>query len=194
MSGVSRDAISSPAAPRAAGPYSQAVASGDHVFLSGQTPIDPATGALVDADVAGQAQRCFDNLGAVLAAAGLTFDDVVKVNVYLTSMDDFAEMNRVYARQFTRAVPGSDDRRGGRAAARGADRDRARRTAAVDLSICVGVQLKPHPDATRTARARRRRSSSGCGGRRPCGGPRRGRRRCARRARASPSARAASRR
>lgn len=102
---MSREAFSSPDAPHAVGPYSQAVASGDHVFLSGQTPIDPGTGALVDADIAGQAQRCFDNLEAVLAAAGLTFDDVVKVNVYLTSMDDFAEMNAVYARQFAEPFP-----------------------------------------------------------------------------------------
>ncbi len=105
MSGVSRNAFSSPAAPRAVGPYSQAVASGDHVFLSGQTPIDPASGGLIDADVSGQAERCFDNLDAVLAAAGLTFDDVVKVNVYLTSMDDFAEMNLVYADRFTEPFP-----------------------------------------------------------------------------------------
>ena len=102
---MTRITFSSPDAPRAVGPYSQAVGSGDHVFLSGQTPIDPMTGALVDADVAGQAQRCFDNLEAVLAAVGLTFDDVVKVNVYLTSMDDFAQMNAVYARQFSEPFP-----------------------------------------------------------------------------------------
>jgi len=100
-----RTSFSSPDAPNAVGPYSQAIASGDHVFLSGQTPIDPATGALVDADVAGQAERCFDNLAAVLAAAGLTLDDVVKVNVYLTSMDDFAAMNEAYARRFSEPYP-----------------------------------------------------------------------------------------
>ena len=102
---MTRTSFSSPEAPRAVGPYSQAVASGDHVFLSGQTPIDPATGALVEDDVAGQARRCFDNLAAVLAAAGLTFDDVVKVNVYLTSMDDFAAMNEVYAGRFGEPYP-----------------------------------------------------------------------------------------
>ncbi len=102
---MSREALSSPDAPRAVGPYSQAVVSGDHVFLSGQTPIDPASGMLVDADVGGQTQRCFDNLAAVLAAAGLGFDDVVKVNVYLTSMADFADMNAVYARQFAEPFP-----------------------------------------------------------------------------------------
>jgi 2-iminobutanoate/2-iminopropanoate deaminase len=102
---MTRGAVSSADAPRAVGPYSQAVVSGDHVFLSGQTPIDPTTGALVDAAVGAQTQRCFDNLAAVLAAAGLTFDDVVKVNVYLTSMADFAEMNEVYARQFSEPYP-----------------------------------------------------------------------------------------
>jgi 2-iminobutanoate/2-iminopropanoate deaminase len=102
---VSRVSFSSDAAPRAVGPYSQAVESGDHVFLSGQTPIDPATGQLVTGDVGEQAGRCFDNLGAVLAAAGLSLDDVVKVNVYLTSMDDFAAMNDVYATRFTEPYP-----------------------------------------------------------------------------------------
>jgi 2-iminobutanoate/2-iminopropanoate deaminase len=102
---VPRTPISSPDAPAAVGPYSQAIVSGDHLFLSGQTPIDPATGSLIDGDVGAQAQRCFDNLAAVLAAGGLSFDDVVKVNVYLTSMDDFQSMNAVYLRQFTEPFP-----------------------------------------------------------------------------------------
>ena len=100
-----RVAVSSPAAPKAVGPYSQAVVSGDHVFLSGQTPIDPTSGALLDGSLAEQTQRCFDNLAAVLEAAGLGFGDVVKVNVYLTDMADFAEMNSVYARQFEEPFP-----------------------------------------------------------------------------------------
>ena len=100
-----RSAVTSPDAPKAAGPYSQAVVSGDHVFLSGQTPIDPASGALIDGSLAEQAQRCFDNLAAVLEAAGLGFDDVVKVNVYLTEMADFGEMNGVYAQQFEEPFP-----------------------------------------------------------------------------------------
>ena len=102
---MSRESFSSSEAPRAVGPYSQAVVSGDEILLSGQTPIDPATGALVDADIAGQTQRCFDNLAAVLASADLSFDDVVKVNVYLVSMDDFGAMNEVYARQFAEPFP-----------------------------------------------------------------------------------------
>lgn len=100
-----RNAVTSPDAPKAVGPYSQAVVSGDHVFLSGQTPIDPASGALIDGSLADQTQRCFDNLAAVLEAAGLGFGDVVKVNVYLTEMADFAEMNGVYARQFEEPFP-----------------------------------------------------------------------------------------
>lgn len=102
---MTRTAFSSDDAPRAVGPYSQAVESGDHVFLSGQTPIDPATGTLVAGDVGTQADRCFDNLAAVLAAAGLTFCDVVKVNVYLTAMSDFGAMNEAYARRFTEPYP-----------------------------------------------------------------------------------------
>ena len=100
-----RHAVTSPDAPKAVGPYSQAVVSGDHVFLSGQTPIDPASGALIDGSLAEQTQRCFDNLAAVLEAAGLGFGDVVKVNVYLTEMADFGEMNGVYALQFEEPFP-----------------------------------------------------------------------------------------
>lgn len=102
---MTRRTFTSDRAPAAVGPYAQAVESGDHVFLSGQTPIDPATGRLVEGDVGAQADRCFDNLEAVLTAAGLTLYDVVKVNVYLTSMDDFAEMNVAYARRFTEPYP-----------------------------------------------------------------------------------------
>jgi 2-iminobutanoate/2-iminopropanoate deaminase len=102
---MGRITFSSAEAPKAVGPYSQAVASGDHVFLSGQTPIDPATGALVEGSIADQTQRCFDNLGAVLGAAGLDLGDVVKVNVYLTDMGDFGDMNRVYALQFQEPFP-----------------------------------------------------------------------------------------
>jgi len=101
---VTRHAYSSEA-PRAVGPYSQAVEAGEVVYLSGRTPIDPATGTLVESDVAGQAERCFDDLAAVLAAAGLTLDDVVKVNVYRTTMGDFAALNEVYVRRFVEPYP-----------------------------------------------------------------------------------------
>jgi 2-iminobutanoate/2-iminopropanoate deaminase len=87
------------------GPYSHAVQSGDLVYLSGQTPIDSTTGKLVEGDIAAQTRQCFQNLFRVLEAAGLGPDDVVKVNVYLTDMRDFAAMNEVYARSFGAPYP-----------------------------------------------------------------------------------------
>lgn len=99
-----RKSVSAPAAA-AVGPYSHAVESGDLFYLSGQTPLDPATGKLIEGGIAEQAEQCFKNLFGVLAAAGLSSDQVVKVNVYLTDMGDFAAMNAVYARQFTQPYP-----------------------------------------------------------------------------------------
>lgn len=87
------------------GPYSHAVAAGELVYLSGQTPLDPATGKLPAGDVAVQTEQCFANLANVLAAAGLTFDDVVKVNVFLADIGDFAAMNAVYAKRFAAPYP-----------------------------------------------------------------------------------------
>jgi 2-iminobutanoate/2-iminopropanoate deaminase len=75
------------------------------VYLSGQTPVDPGTDALVEGGIAVQTERCLQNLFAVLAAAGLTSDDVVKVNVYLVDMSDFAAMNAVYERSFSKPFP-----------------------------------------------------------------------------------------
>jgi 2-iminobutanoate/2-iminopropanoate deaminase len=89
----------------AVGPYSQAIDTGQLVFLSGQTPLDPHTGTLVEGGPGQQTGICLNNLVAVLSAAGLTTDDVVKCNVYLTDMDDFAEMNRVYASYFAQPPP-----------------------------------------------------------------------------------------
>ena len=99
--------ISAPGAPEPIGPYSPAVrddASG-LIFVSGQTPIDPASGTLVVGDAAAQARQVFANLGHVLVAAGASMADVVKVNVYLTSMADFAAVNEVYATVFERPYP-----------------------------------------------------------------------------------------
>ena len=79
----------------AVGPYSHAVEAGDLVFLSGQTPLDSATGKLVEGDIAAQTEQCFKNLFAVLASAGLSEADVVKANVFLTDMGNFAAMNQV---------------------------------------------------------------------------------------------------
>ncbi len=89
----------------AIGPYSHAVETNGQLILSGQTPVDPATGCLMDGTVAQQVGQCFRNLSAVLDAAGLTFDDVVAVQVYLTDMADFPEMNAAYANHFTPPYP-----------------------------------------------------------------------------------------
>jgi 2-iminobutanoate/2-iminopropanoate deaminase len=89
----------------AIGPYSHAVRAGRTVHLSGQTPLDPATGRLLEGGVGAQAERCFRNLFSVLEAGGLGPDQVVKVNVFLTDMGDFAAMNEAYARQFRPPYP-----------------------------------------------------------------------------------------
>ncbi len=91
-----KHALVSPDAPQPIGPYSQAIRTGDLIFCSGQTPIDPTTGKLVDGDVAAQTRQVMKNLRAVLTAAGVTFDDVVKTTIFLTDMADFATVNPVY--------------------------------------------------------------------------------------------------
>lgn len=98
-------AISTADAPAAIGPYSQAIHAGDLVFLSGQVPIDPKTGELVTGDIAAQTERVLDNLGAVLAAAGCGFGDVVKTTIYLVDLGDFQAVNQTYAKRFTAAPP-----------------------------------------------------------------------------------------
>lgn len=100
-----RAAIATADAPRAVGPYSQAMRSGDWLFCSGQIPLDPATGELVGEGVEAQARRVFDNLAAVLDAAGAGFGDVVKVTVYMTDLARFAELNQVYAQRFREPYP-----------------------------------------------------------------------------------------
>jgi len=87
-------------APKAIGPYSQAIVAGGFVFTAGQIPLDPATMKLVEGDVAAQTHRIFDNLEAILAGAGATLADAVKATVYLADMADFAKMNEVYAARF----------------------------------------------------------------------------------------------
>ena len=87
-------------APQAIGPYSQAVVAGGLVFLSGQIPIDPSTGKVVEGDIKVQTERVLQNLAAVLDAAGTSFRHVVKTTVFLHTMDDFAGMNEVYAGAF----------------------------------------------------------------------------------------------
>ena len=100
-----RQAVSTEAAPSAIGPYSQAIRAGSLLFVSGQVPIDPATGAIVDGDIAAQTRRVLQNVGAILEAAGVSFDHVVRTTVFLTDMNDFAAMNDVYATCFTSPAP-----------------------------------------------------------------------------------------
>ena len=100
-----RQPIHSPDAPAAIGPYSQAVCSGSTVYLSGQIPLDPATGALVEGDIATQARRAFANLRAVCEAAGGSFAQVARVGLYLTDLRDFAAVNAVMAEVFEAPYP-----------------------------------------------------------------------------------------
>ncbi|EYF05613.1 RidA family protein [Chondromyces apiculatus] len=93
---MSKTPITSERAPRAIGPYSQAVRAGDFLFCSGQIPIDPATGELVSGGIEAQTAQVMKNLGEVLAAGGAGWGDVVKSTIYLVDMNDFAVVNRVY--------------------------------------------------------------------------------------------------
>jgi 2-iminobutanoate/2-iminopropanoate deaminase len=97
--------ISSPEAPQAVGPYSQATRCGDWVFTAGQIPLDPATGEITGATVTEQTERVVKNLRAVLAAAGCGLGDVVKTTVFLTDLATFAEMNAVYSAHFQAPFP-----------------------------------------------------------------------------------------
>ena len=105
MKKASRRAVQTDKAPAPVGPYSQALRAGSFLFLSGQIPLDPATGQLVSSTIAQETQRVLDNLRAVLQADGLDFADVVKTTVYLTDLGDFAKMNEVYAQAFGEARP-----------------------------------------------------------------------------------------
>lgn len=93
--------ISTKLAPAAIGPYSQGVEIGNFLFISGQLPVDPATGAFAADDVQGQTRQLLTNISKILEAAGLSMDNVVKTTVFIQHMDDFAQMNEVYARFFT---------------------------------------------------------------------------------------------
>lgn len=96
--------ISTTAAPKAIGPYSQAIEAGGMIFLSGQLPIDPATGTMPEG-IEAQTCQSFANIKAILAEAGCTVDHIVKTTVYLADMSLFAPMNEVYAQQFSGAFP-----------------------------------------------------------------------------------------
>ena len=102
---AAREAVSTPAAPAAIGPYSQAISAGGFLFVSGQIPLDPATGKLVDGDIAAQTHRVFKNLEEILKAGGASFDAVVRTTVYLADMNDFPAMNEIYAGYFSSPAP-----------------------------------------------------------------------------------------
>ncbi|MDZ7598335.1 MAG: RidA family protein [Desulfobacterales bacterium] len=102
---MTKEVVSTDQAPRAIGPYSQAVKACKLVFLSGQIPLDPATGELVAGSIEDQTVRVMENLKAVLAACQLTFEDVVKTTIFLTDMADFAKVNAVYGGYFTQLPP-----------------------------------------------------------------------------------------
>jgi 2-iminobutanoate/2-iminopropanoate deaminase len=100
-----RQAVSTTSAPEAIGPYSQAVRAGSLLFVSGQVPIDPATGQIVAGDIGVQTHRVFQNIGEILKAGGARFDHVVRTTVFLADMNDFAAMNEAYATYFTAPAP-----------------------------------------------------------------------------------------
>ena len=100
-----KNIISTEKAPKAIGPYSQAVISNGFAFLSGQIPLDPATNQLIEGGIAAQTERVLENLKSVLEAAGSSLDRVVKTTVYLKDMGEFAKMNEVYGRYFTSNAP-----------------------------------------------------------------------------------------
>jgi reactive intermediate/imine deaminase len=102
---MSRQPIHSDSAPAAIGPYSQAVRSGNTLYLSGQIPLDPATGELVEGDIGAQAARVFENLKAVLAAGGATFDHVVRVAIYMPDLGNFGAVNEVMKKYFREPYP-----------------------------------------------------------------------------------------
>jgi 2-iminobutanoate/2-iminopropanoate deaminase len=102
---MTRKSVLSSNAPKAIGPYSHAVWTGYLLYCSGQTPIDPSTGKLVDGGISEQTQQAFNNLQNVLTDAGLNMDKVIKVNVYLTSMANFPGMNQIYQERFSAPYP-----------------------------------------------------------------------------------------
>jgi 2-iminobutanoate/2-iminopropanoate deaminase len=100
-----KQTISSDKAPKAIGPYSAAVRAGQLLFVSGQVPLDPATGQIVEGGIAEQTRRVLDNLGALLAAGGRTFADVVRTTIFLADMNDFAAVNEIYGQYFVEPYP-----------------------------------------------------------------------------------------
>jgi 2-iminobutanoate/2-iminopropanoate deaminase len=97
--------VSTEKAPKAIGPYSQAIVSGELIFTSGQIPLDPATQQMVTGDIRAQTERVMENLGAVLAAAGVGFENVVKASIFVVDLADFAIVNEIYGKRFPKSPP-----------------------------------------------------------------------------------------
>ena len=102
---MTKSAVSAPDAPTAIGPYSHAIRTDQLLFISGQVPIDPATGNLIDGDISAQTQRVMNNIDAVLKAGGLSFQHVVRTTIFLADMSDFAAVNAVYGTFFSEPYP-----------------------------------------------------------------------------------------
>jgi len=102
---MANQVVSTDKAPKAIGPYSQAVVAGDLVFVSGQVPLDPQTQQMVQGDIRTQTERVMDNLAALLSAAGVGFANVVKASIFLADLNDFAAVNEVYGKRFPSAPP-----------------------------------------------------------------------------------------
>jgi 2-iminobutanoate/2-iminopropanoate deaminase len=104
-SSATRSTVTTPLAPAAIGPYSQGILVGDTLYVSGQIAIDPETGSMVDGSIEEETERVLDNLGAVLNAASMTFENVVRCEVHLTDVNDYAQVNEIYARYFNEQPP-----------------------------------------------------------------------------------------
>jgi 2-iminobutanoate/2-iminopropanoate deaminase len=102
---VIKKVIISPSAPKAVGPYSQAIRAGNFLFLSGQLPLDPATGNIVGNDIETQTRQALENIKAVLSAAGASLTDVVKTTVFLKDLEQFTSMNKIYQEYFLKDAP-----------------------------------------------------------------------------------------
>jgi 2-iminobutanoate/2-iminopropanoate deaminase len=138
-----KTAISSPRAPKAIGPYSSALRAGDWLFVSGQVPIEPATGQMIDGDIAAQTRRVLDSVGALVSDAGLTLADVVRTTVFLADMNDFAAMNEIYRTYFSEPYPA-------RSTVQAA---RLPRDARIEIDV---IAFRPaHPPSSRRARPSR---------------------------------------
>lgn len=102
---TSRSTVTTPLAPAAIGPYSQGILTDDTLYVSGQIAIDPETGSMVDGSIEEETERVLDNVGAILKAASMTFENVVRCEVFMTDVSDYAQINEVYARYFNEKPP-----------------------------------------------------------------------------------------